>query len=288
MVEPNARLLSDQELAELGPPEAIRLPLDLVDANPQNPRRDLAEIDALANNIRTFGLLQPITVRRAGERYELLGGHRRRAAFQLLREQEPHEPQWRTIPAVVRSADDERAFLMLLSSQLHTRNWRPREEAAALERLAVGGLTLKQIGESLSRTESWASKRLRVYADAVLSGYVQSGRLPTTVAEELLPIADADIRRELAERASKQAWSQSAARTEARKLTLETHLRDIARRARELLDLLSSVDARRVPIEATRDLWVLHGRIETMGRGPVLPTVEAAQRAAGVRPKRKR
>jgi hypothetical protein len=75
---------------------------------------------------------------------------------------------------------------MLLSSQLHTRNWQPREEATALERLAQASRRLKQIGESLNRTESSASKkRLRVHASAVLSGFVQTGKLASAVAQEL-------------------------------------------------------------------------------------------------------
>src|SRR5205807_844345 len=83
-----------------------------------------------------------------------------------LREQYPHEPDWRTIPAVVRDADEDRSFLMLLSSQLHSRNWKPREEASALERLVQAGLTVTQVGETLHRTQEWASKRLRAYADS--------------------------------------------------------------------------------------------------------------------------
>jgi ParB/RepB/Spo0J family partition protein len=261
------------------------LPLELVDPHPNNPRRDLVEVDALAENIRAFGLLQPITVRRAGERYELLGGHRRRAAFLLLREQHPEDVQWRTIPAVVSSTDDDdRAYLMLLSGQLHNRTWRPREEAAALERLVTSGRNLRQIGEALNRTESWASKRLRVYADAVLSGYVQTGRLTTGVAEELLPVLDVDVRKRFADRAVEEAWSQDHARGEVRALRLDKQLREVAKRARELLTILSSIDPTRLPASATKDLWTLRGRIDQIGRGgPVIPTIEAAQRAAGVK-----
>lgn len=284
------RQLTDQELAEAGPPEAVRLPLDLVDPNPQNPRRDLAEIDALADNIRQFSLLQPVTVRRAGDRYELLGGHRRHAAFQLLREREPHDPQWRSIPAVVRSTDDDdRAYLMLLSGQLHATTWRPREEAAALERLVTSGRTLKQIGEALHRTESWASKRLRIYSDAVLSAFVQTGQLASGVAEELLVIRDPAIRKEFAERAVAEKWSQDHARGEARSLRLDKVLSELGRRSRELLEALSTIDAARLPAGAARDLWQLHNRIEVLARGgtPVFPTIEAAQRAAGVRTQEK-
>jgi len=287
---PMAKLLEPQELAELGPAEAVRVPLDLVDANPQNPRTDLIELDYLADNIRSFGLLQPVTVRRAGERYELLGGHRRRAAFALLREREPQEPKWRTIPAVVRTEqDDDRAFLMLLSSQLHTRSWRPREEAAALERLIMGGRNLKEVGEALNRNESWASKRLRVYADAVLSGYVQTVRvdgsgplLKTSVAEELLIVVDANVRRELAERAATEDWSQDRVRGEVRALRRDKQVRDIAKRAGELYQLLSTIDAGKIPDDAAITLNLLRRRILALSRAPVIPTIAAAQQVAGV------
>jgi ParB/RepB/Spo0J family partition protein len=283
VTEGKTRLLEPHELAEQGPPEAVRLPIELVDENPRNPRRELAEIDALAENIRVFGLLQPVTVRRQGERYELLGGHRRRAAFALLREQEPHEVKWRTIPAVVRTADDESSYLMLISGQVHNRAWKPREEAAALERLAEVH-TLRQIGDMVHRGESWVSKRLRIYADSVLSGYVQSGRLAAGVAEELLLVDDIEVKTTFAQRAADESWTQDQARAEARALKLDKQLRHIARQARGLLSVLSGIDPTRLPPSATRDLWSLRGRIEQLATGqqPVFPTIEAAQRAANI------
>jgi ParB family transcriptional regulator, chromosome partitioning protein len=275
-------LLEPHELAVLGPSASQILPIDLIDPNPLNPRKQLTEVDALADNIKQFGLLQPVIVRHTGERYELLGGHRRRAAVLLLRDREPHDPRWRVLDAVVRDADDDQSYLMLLSAQVHNRSWRPREEASALERLIIGR-TLKQVGEALNRTESWASKRLRVYSDSVLSGYVQTGRLTATVAEEMLSILDSTIRQEIAERAVAEGWSQAHARNQVRALRLDRQLREVAKRARELLALLSSIDAGRLPREAKDDLMTLHRRIVALGRGPVLPTIEAAQKAAGVK-----
>lgn len=288
-VEFNARRLTDQELVELGPPEAVRIPLDLVDPNPNNPRHQLPEVDVLAQNIRQFGLLQPITVRRAGERYELIGGHRRLAAFRRLRDLEPHQVAWRSVPAVVRTADDDEAYLMLISSQVHNRSWRPREEAAALERLAQAGLTLRQIGERLQRTEGWASKRLRVYADSVLSGYVQSGRLKPAVADELVRVLDPETRKRLAEEAATANLTQDQVQGRVRALRLDRQLSQIGKLARQLAELLSSVDAGSIPMSATRDLMVVHGQIEVKSgmQKQQFPSIEQAQRAAGVRSQEK-
>ena len=284
----HATLLEPQDLAELGPNEAPRLPLDLVDPNPQNPRRELVEVDALADNIREFSLLQPITVRRNSERYEVLGGHRRLAAFNLLREREPHADQWRTIPAVVRSTDQDRGYLMLISGQVHVRNWKPREEAAALERLVLAGRTTTEVGQALHKTTSWASKRLRVYSDAVLSGYVQSGKLPTTVAEELLPVLDVNVRKEMADLAAKEDWSQDFTRGQVRGLRLDTQLRMISRTAKAMLEVLSTIQADQLPLGSAKNLWQLKNRIEMLatGRKPIFPTLEAAQKAARVNPEK--
>lgn len=292
MSESRVPLLEPHELAELGPPEAVRLPLDLVDENPANPRRVLIEVEALADNIRALGLQQPVTVRRIGERYELLGGHRRRAAFLLLREAFPLEVEWRTIPAVVKTANDDTSYLMLISAQIHNRNWSTREEATALERLAETH-NLRQVGALVHRGESWVSKRLRIYSDSVLSGFVQAGKIPPTVAHELLLVPDVGQRREFAERAASEDWGQTTARAEVRKLKASKMVAQIGRLAHDLLEALALVQPAQLPPETTATLWRVRGRIVALGRGgPVLPSIEQAEQVAGVRtqarPKRTR
>lgn len=286
------RRLEPHELAEAGPAEAVRLPVELIDPNPANPRHQLAEIDALAESIRdpSIGLIHPIAVRRMGDRYQVLSGHRRLAAFGWLAEQEPFEVRWKTIPATVRTSDDQAAYLSLISAQAHSRSWTPREEASVLEELA-STRTLADVGRLIHKSEPWVGKRLRVYADAVLSGLVQTGRLLAITAAEFLIVKDPAQRRDLAQRAIDEKWSQERARVEVRKLRLDMQVRQAGRLTRELLEILTATDPTKLPIEVTRDLWTLAGRIQTMGRGgPILPSIEAAERAAGVpqnpRPKR--
>src|SRR4051812_12010179 len=60
----------------------------LVDDNPWQPRTALTDIEGLAENIKRNGLLQPPIVRRRGDRFELLFGHRRKAACLLNGETE--------------------------------------------------------------------------------------------------------------------------------------------------------------------------------------------------------
>lgn len=285
------RLLGPAELAEQGPPGSSRpLPIDLVDENPENPRQQLAEVANLALSIRQFGLLQPVTVRRKGDRFELLGGHRRRAAFLMLAAEEPFEPKWKVIDAVVRTMDDDdTAYLALLAGQLQNRNWRPQEEAAALERLAESR-SLREVGSLVHKSEPWVSHRLRVYNDDVLGAYVQKGLLSMYVADELRPIKDADLKRQMADQAIAEEWDGRKARAEVRKLTSAKQIAELGRRVQDLLDLLASVQPSEIDVATFRQLWTLHGRVQTLadqareGTGPVFPSLERAAQVAGVNP----
>src|SRR5436190_2211328 len=58
----------------------LALPVALIDPTRNNPRHRLRGIEELAASIQAYGLLQPVVVRPAGERYTLVAGHRRLAA----------------------------------------------------------------------------------------------------------------------------------------------------------------------------------------------------------------
>src|SRR3989442_15864369 len=76
------------------PPPTWRIALNLLDQNPQQPRSQIDEgaLAELMASISDHGLLQPITVRKVGMRYQVIAGHRRLEAFRpLLREGEPQD-----------------------------------------------------------------------------------------------------------------------------------------------------------------------------------------------------
>ncbi|MDH3719412.1 MAG: ParB/RepB/Spo0J family partition protein, partial [Planctomycetota bacterium] len=80
--------------------DLLQVSVEAIDSNPYQPRTefDEQEIDNLADSIKRHGLLQPIVVRRAGERYELISGERRWRAS--IRVGLSH------IPATLREVDD--------------------------------------------------------------------------------------------------------------------------------------------------------------------------------------
>src|SRR3954454_21401471 len=91
-------------------PEACHLPLDLIDPNPDQPRRMLEGVEDLAAHVRQHGLLQPVVVTRAADgRYTLVAGHRRLAALRWLAAHDEYPERWRDVPAVIRTVEsDER------------------------------------------------------------------------------------------------------------------------------------------------------------------------------------
>jgi ParB family chromosome partitioning protein len=62
----------------------VELPIDQVHPSPNNPREHLTDIDGLADSIREAGLIQPLVVQPIDGGYQVVAGHRRLAALQLL------------------------------------------------------------------------------------------------------------------------------------------------------------------------------------------------------------
>ena len=185
-----------------------RLPVASILPSPRNPRRSLDDLADLAASIGEYGLLQPVVVRAVGDGYELVAGHRRVAAAQQL--------GWTEIPAIVREADEDEAYLLTLVENLQRADLTPREESRALERLVrERGWTTRQVAAAVKRSQAYVSKRLRVFEDPALAPLVLRDRLPVSVAEELLPVPPRR-RKELAERAAAERWDGPTARAAAR------------------------------------------------------------------------
>lgn len=184
--------------------QVMQLPLHLVQPSSTNPRRDMGAIDELAESLRAHGLLQPVIVRPRARFYELIAGHRRLAAAQRL--------GWKTIPALVRAADAKQGDVLQMVENLQRQDLSPEEEAAGLAGLMRrNGWSTREVAHAIKRSQTYVSKRVRVYEDPVLRRAVLDGGLPPSAAEELLPLEAVD-RAVLAERAVREGWGVSELR----------------------------------------------------------------------------
>lgn len=135
----------------------INLPLESLEPNPYQPRRvyDEAALQALADSIAEYGLLQPLVVRPVQGGYQLIAGERRMRACQLLGKS--------SVPVVVRQADDRQALLLALLENLQREDLNPLEEAKAFHRLSSEfNLTQGEIAGGVGKDRSTVANSLRL------------------------------------------------------------------------------------------------------------------------------
>src|SRR4051812_6482363 len=150
-------LISSASSPATGSSDLKKIPLSRIRPNPYQPRRefDSKDLADLESSLRASGLLQPITVRRRGEAYELIAGERRlRAATNL---------GWTEIPAIIRDFDDQTLLVLALVENLQRADLNAIEEARGYQRLiAEFQLTQQQIAEAVGKDRSTVANLLRI------------------------------------------------------------------------------------------------------------------------------
>ena len=133
------------------------IPVDLVDRSPYQPRQTMTDegLTELADSIRSQGLIQPIVVRKTGNRYELIAGERRWRAAQKAGLDE--------VPAVIKKVNDESAAAMALIENLQRENLNPIEEAFAMSNLTKEfDWTHQEVADVLGKARATVSNMLRL------------------------------------------------------------------------------------------------------------------------------
>ena len=174
---------------------ASELPVDLIDPNPEQPRRvfDADQLERLADSIRQHGVLQPVVVRRVGSRYQLVVGERRWRATQ--------QAGLATIPAVVADVDEQDRLELALIENVQRHDLNPIELAHAFLALSEGGTTQEEIGRRVSLDRSTIANHLRLLElPRELQGDVETGRLSVGHAKALLQLSNPERRRHLRDR----------------------------------------------------------------------------------------
>ena len=183
--------------------ELQRIPLSRIRPNPFQPRRDFdaGEMRELEASLRSSGLLQPISVRRLGDAFELIAGERRvRAASNL---------GWTDISAMVRDFDDRTMLVLALVENLQRTNLNPLEEARGYRRLIDEfNLTHQHVAEAVGKDRTTITNLLRILGlpDAV-QRMVEDGRLSTGHARALLGLPEPALVVEVATIAVDRAMS---------------------------------------------------------------------------------
>ena len=187
-------------------PGFAEVAVNLISPSPYQARREISpeQLSELAESIRSEGLLQPIVVRKLGDKFELIAGERRWRAFQLLK--------IKVIPARVVEASNASSASLGLIENLQREGLNPVEEAYGYASLIRDfDLTQEAASERVGKGRATVANALRLLSlDAEIQAYIAKGLLSVGHAKVLLGIADVAQRAVLARRVLEEGLSVRA------------------------------------------------------------------------------
>lgn len=174
--------------------DILRIPVDLIEPNPFQPRMsfDTDALEELAESIKTFGLIQPITVRKKSpSKYQIISGERRFKACRIA--------GMDMIPAYIRDANDQGMLEMAIVENIQRENLDPIEVAMSYQRLIEECmLTQEQMAARVGKKRASVTNYLRLLKlPARVQHDLKVGLLSVGHAKVLLGVADEGVQEEL-------------------------------------------------------------------------------------------
>jgi ParB family chromosome partitioning protein len=167
--------------------DVLRIPVDQIEPNPYQPRMafDNESLEELADSIRTFGLIQPITVRRKSDgKYQIISGERRYKACRLA--------GMDMVPAYVREANDQGMLEMAIVENVQRQDLDPIEIAMSYQRLIDEcNLTQEEMADRVGKKRTSITNYLRLLKlPAKVQHDIKVGLISVGHAKVLLGVED--------------------------------------------------------------------------------------------------
>lgn len=173
--------------------EVFELSMEDILPNRFQPREvfDQQALNELALSIREHGVIQPIIVRKIGDKYEIVAGERRFRASQIAGK--------KTIPALVRNIDDRESAKVALLENLQRKNLTSIEEARTYNTiLKLDNLTQEELANNLGKSQSAVANKLRLLnLDVEVQDALLNEKISERHARSLLNLSDHDKQKEL-------------------------------------------------------------------------------------------
>jgi len=151
-------LISTESVRPQGSSTINEIPLEQIEANPNQPRREFDEdaLQELANSINEIGIIQPITLRQVEDnKFQIIAGERRWRASQLAGLQ--------AIPAYIRTIKDESIMELALVENIQREDLNAIEIALAYEHLlSAEGMTQERVSERVGKSRTAITNYLRL------------------------------------------------------------------------------------------------------------------------------
>lgn len=188
--------LFTETAAESGSEPEVSLPIASIVRNPDQPRKsfDETQLSELSDSIKQNGVLQPILVRKKGDKYEIVAGERRYQASKLAGLKE--------IPAIIRDIDDAEVFQLALIENLQRSDLTPIEEARGYRQLLdTKGLTQEGLAKILSKSRSAIANTLRLMdLPQEVQDLMEEGQITAGHARAILAVPTEEGRIKLAQK----------------------------------------------------------------------------------------
>ena len=169
------------------------IPVDKISANPYQPRSNFDEqaLAELTDSIRQLGIIQPITVRKIGLRYQIISGERRFKAAKAA--------GLETIPAYIKETDDQGMLEMAIVENIQREDLDPIEVAMSYQRLIEEcSLTQEQMAMRVGKKRASVTNYLRLLKlPAKVQHDLKVGLLSVGHAKVLLGIEDENVQEQL-------------------------------------------------------------------------------------------
>lgn len=167
-----------------------QVPIDSICSGPYQPRKyfNHAALQELAESIRIYGVLQPISIRKLNGGYEVVTGERRLRAARMAGLQ--------TIPAILLKISDSESAVMAFVESIQRQNLSFLEEAEGYRNMIEDyGLTQEQLAVTVSKTQSCIANKLRVLRlEDSVKKLLLDYRFTERHARALLRLPDEDTR----------------------------------------------------------------------------------------------
>jgi ParB family chromosome partitioning protein len=151
-------LISTEDVKTQGSSTINEIPIDQIEANPNQPRREFEEtaLNELAQSISEIGIVVPITLRQIGEhKYQIIAGERRWRASQIA--------GLKSLPAYIRTIKDEEVMEMALVENIQREDLNDIEIALAYEHLLeTSGMTQEKMSKRVGKSRTAVTNYLRL------------------------------------------------------------------------------------------------------------------------------
>lgn len=178
-------LVKKQDLKPTDSNAIIYLDINDITPNENQPRQifDDEKIDELASSIETYGVIQPIILRKMDKGYEIIAGERRwRAA---------RKAKLKHIPCIIKTLSDEEHMIISIIENMQRENLNPIEEAEALEQMVEKyGMSHEEVSKSVGKSRAYITNSLRLLKltpavrQMILDGKLTNGHGRAIVAIE--------------------------------------------------------------------------------------------------------